>query len=174
MRRVRSCVTAAALGVCLVSFGAGCSGSGEGYRIGSLHDTSVRTIAVPMFENLTYANGLEARLTEAIITEIHHKTPWRVVPTAQAQTTLEGTITDSSLRTLSTERGYVEQNAYVITVDFSWSDNARGEAKVVRHGFRGVGSFVPAQGVGEPIEIGEREAIAELARDIVAELASDW
>lgn len=152
----------------------GCSSGGGGYRLGSLHDTSVRTVAVPIFENHTYANGLEAKLTEAIITEIHHTTPWRVVPVRDAQTTLEGAITNASLRTLATERGYVEQNAYVITVDFSWIDNARGEPRVVRQGFSAAGSFIPARGVGEPIETGQREAISELARDIVAELASEW
>ena len=148
----------------------GCSG----YRLGSVYDTGVRTIAVPMFENQTFANGLEASLTEAIITEVHSTTPWRVVPEAQAQTTLEGAITEATLRTLATEGGFVEQSAYVMTVDFAWRDNARGDAMVVRRGFTSAGTFVPALGVQEPIEIGQREAISELARDIVAELASEW
>lgn len=161
------------LGVVAFAGLAGCGGGG-GYHMGSLHDTSVRTIAVPIFENRTYSNGLEAKLTEAIITEIHRTTPWRVVPVDQAQTTLSGTITNAQLRTLAIERGYVEQSALVLTVDFAWTDNARGEAKVVRQGFSAAGSFIPARGVGEPIETGQREAIAELARDIVAELAADW
>ncbi len=152
-----------------------CSLSGCGsYRMASLHDTSVRTIAVPIFDNQTYANGLEALLTEAIITEIHSSTPWRVVPEAQAETTLEGTITEASLRTLATEGGYAEQNAYVMTVDFLWRDNARGDAKVARRGFSAAGTFVPARGVIEPIEVGQREAVSDMARDIVAELASEW
>ena len=152
----------------------GCSSSGGGYRIGSLHDSSVRTIAVPMFENQTYANGLEAQLTEAVITEIQRTTPWRVVPSEQAQTTLAGSITQAQLRTLATDRGYVEQNAYALTVDFSWSDNARGDVLVARQNFSSVGSFIPVLGVQESIEVGQRDAISEMARDIVATLASDW
>ncbi len=160
------------LALSAVQLGA-CSGGG-GYTMGSLHDTSVRTVAVPIFENETYSNGLGAKLTEAIITEIHSTTPWRVVPVAEAQTTLSGTITNARLRTLAIERGYVEQSVFVLTVDFAWKDNARGEAKVAREGFSSAGSFIPVRGVGEPIEVGQREAMAELARDIVAELAADW
>ena len=178
MRAVPSRVrTIAAMGLLtsgVLLFGCVAVGEGGGYKVGSLHDTSIRTISVPMFENRTYANGLEARLTEAIISEIQRVTPWQVVRSNEAQTTLQGVITDASLRALTTEFGYIEQQAYSITVDFSWVDNARGEPKLVRQNYNGLGTFVPVRDVGERIEVGQREAIRELARDIVQELQADW
>ncbi|MFI4897439.1 MAG: LptE family protein [Phycisphaerales bacterium JB059] len=165
------------LALALALIGAGCaSNPSEGYAFGWTHSEDVRTIAVPMFDNRTYATDVEFALTEAIIAEIQRSTPWVVVGEERADTTLSGVLTQESATTLSTTpgTGLVQENALTLTVDFDWRDNRTGETLVARDRFSAVGTYAPAQGTGERREIGQRQAIRELARDIVAELRADW
>jgi uncharacterized lipoprotein YmbA len=155
----------------------GCSADpARGYSFSSTFDHTVRTVAVPIFANETYASGLEVRLTEAIIAEIRRTTPWRVVGAESAATTLHGSIEEIELTRLSRQRntGLVQEQAVQLTVNFEWIDNRTGEPTVSRRRFSSIASFVPHHGVGEPIEIAESGVVRELARDIVAELRSDW
>lgn len=164
-----------AAGAALLSSGCAADPT-RGYSFNSTFDHTVNTIAVPIFANETYASGLEVRLTEAIITEIQRTTPWRVVGSESAATTLHGSIEDVELTRLSRQRdtGLVQEQGLRLTVSFEWVDNRTGETSVSRRDFAAIASFVPHRGVGEPIEVGERGAVRELARDIVAELRSDW
>lgn len=157
--------------------GSGCaSDPTRGYAFGATHDLAVGTVSVPIFRNDTYYDGLEVTLTEALITEIQSSTPWRVVEPAHAATTLTGAIEDVVLEKLTYQRdtGLVQEQALRITVGFDWVDNRTGRVRVSRRQFVAVSSFVPHRGAGEPIEIGQASVVAELARDIVAEMRSDW
>ena len=155
----------------------GCaSDPGQGYAFGWTHSDDVRSIAVPMFDNTTFATGVEFDLTEAIISEIQRSTPWVVVAPDRADTTLDGVLASESVTTLSTTPGVglVQENALTLTVDFTWRDNRSGEVLVSRRSFSASGTYAPARGTGERREIAQRQAIRELARDIVAEMRSDW
>jgi len=149
----------------------------QGYTFTSAYDSGVRTIAAPIFDNTSFHHGIEALLTEAIVKEIHRSTPWTVVRTDAAETTLRGAITDVTMRRLGgtgRESGLVQEMAVVMSVDFEWVDNRSGATLVARRNYRGAGTFTPAQGVGERLESGEQAAIESLARDIVGELRSQW
>ena len=152
------------------------SSPSEGYAFGWTHSSDVRSVAVPMFDNRTYATGVEFDLTEAIISEIQRSTPWVVVGPERADTTLSGVLTRESATTLSTTPGVgmVQENALTLTIDFTWRDNRSGEVLVARDSFSAVGTYAPARGTGERREIAQRQAIRELARDIVGELRADW
>lgn len=160
----------------VLSLGGCATDPNRGYSFASIHDRNIRTIAVPIFENNTYYSGLEVRLTEAIIKEIQRSTPWRVVRSSNAATTLSGHLTNVDVFQLSRQRetGLVQEEAVKLTVDFDWMDNRSGETLVSRRQFTALASFVPHRGVGEPIERGQDAAINALARDIVASLQSDW
>jgi hypothetical protein len=149
----------------------------RGYSFQPARDQRVRTVAVPIFENQTFSHDVEIQLTEAIVKEIQRTTPWRVVPGDEgADTTLTGTISDTPLRTLSRSRttGLVQEVGVDMTVDFDWRDNRDQKLLVSRKGFTASASFVPAQGTRERLEVGQHGAIQQLARDIVAELRSNW
>lgn len=171
-------IAAAALALAAAGLAApGCSSDPtRGYSFQSAHDTNVRTITVPIFTNETYSSGLEVRLTEAIITEIQRSTPWRVVESSSAATTLSGSIDRVELTNLTNRRGtgLTQEIALRVAVSFDWVDNRTGETRVSRRNFTAFSSFVPHRGVGEPIEQAESGVIRELARDIVAELRTDW
>lgn len=152
------------------------SGCTTGYEFRSAHSERVRSIAVPVFRNTSFEQGVDVQLTEAVVKQINRSTGWAVVDESRAQTVLTGTVTGVSIRPLSTSRrtGYVEEVAIQITVDFEWRDNGTGEVLVGRRGFAGSGTFIADRGVGERIEAGEYGAIDQLARDIVGELRSAW
>lgn len=135
-----------------------------------------RTVCVPVFVNRTYAKGLEAEVTEAVVKELQRSTRLAVVRAGDADSVLNGTITSADLRRLTrdTLTGYADELSYRVTVDFEWRDARSGEVLVARKGFSAVDSFVPARGTGEPIEVGQRAAVQRLARDIVAQLRSSW
>jgi hypothetical protein len=151
-------------------------GVGDGYRFGSAYRADIDSVAVPIFENATTEVTLEQTLTEAIIKEIHRSTPWKVLPRGRAQTELSGVITNVDLRKLVTDQtsGLGQELAVTLTVSFQWRDARTGEVLVARRNYRAAEPFVPAVGAQERIELGQRAAIQQLARDIVAELRGSW
>lgn len=157
--------------------GGGCSSDPtRGYAFAEAYDTGVQSVAVPIFSNQTFARGVELALTEAIIKQIQRHTPWRVASPERADTTLEGVITNAELGVLSNDprTGLAQEQTYRLTVRFAWRDNRTGETRVVRERFASTGVFAPARAAGERIEVGQRDAIDELARDIVGSLRSSW
>lgn len=156
--------------------GACASDPTNGYAFASAYDQSIRTVAVPIFENPTFEHGIEFQLTEAIVKEIHRSTPWRVVDRERAQTELAGAITSSELRVLGTDSrtGLVEQYAYDLGVTFEFKDRRDGRVLLARSNFRAAESFVPDRLAGERVELGTRSTIDQLAREIVAELRAEW
>lgn len=152
----------------------------KGYVFGSTYDQGVRTVAVPIFDNTTFTPGLEQQLTEAIIRQIQTSTPWRIASRERADTVLTGVIDSAELGLLTRTRGtgLAQEQTLTLRVNFAWRDNRTGEVRVERQRFSATSTFVPSRGVGgeagERIEIGQRDAIDELAQAIVAELRADF
>lgn len=157
--------------------GGSCSSDpATGYSFSDAFRSDVQTVAVPVFQNSTFSHGLEFELTDAVVKEIHRVTPWRVAAGDEADSTLVGTITGSELRRLSreSESGLVQEYAVELTVSFEWKRNRTGEVLVSRQGFRAGEAFVPALGARERLNLGERAAIDQMAKDIVSSLRSSW
>ena len=148
----------------------------KGYSFESAHDTTIRTVAVPIFSNDTFHHGVELTLTEDIIKQIQRQTPWRVTSSENADAVLTGSIKGVNLRSLSTRTGsgFVQEMAVQITVDFEFVDNRTGKMLTTRTGYSALGSFVPAQPTGERIDVGYAGAAQTLARDLVGDLQEVW
>jgi hypothetical protein len=151
----------------------------QGYSFATTYDRSVRTISVPIFENDTYSIGVETELTEAIIAELRRTTPWAITPERPGgggDTTLSGVVRKVELTRLSTARdsGLVEEEVVRVEIDFDWRDNRTGDLRLSRRQYEAGGSFVPSRPTGERIDVGRREAIQQLARDVVGELRGSW
>ena len=164
---------AALVGLCVL---AGLCGCVDGYTTSGVYREDVRTIAIPVFENETFAHGLEVELTDALIKEIHASTPWRVASSAGANTRLSGRIESADLRRLTTNNasGLVQEMAVQLTVSFEWRDLRTDEILVTRRGFSAAETFVPALGARERLETGQRAAVDQMAREIVGQLRSSW
>ena len=131
---------------------------------------------MPIFENATFAVGVERDVTEALIKEIQRSTPMRVTTGSVADSEISGVITAVEMRRLSLERrtGYAQELAYMITVDFEWRDRRTGKVLTSRRNFQAIDTFVPARPTGERIEVGQYAAAQRLARDLVHEMRAAW
>ena len=82
-RRMLIPVMAMAIAVGLAGL-AGCAPQGQphsgggflGYGSGEEFDESIRSVAVPIFENRTFYRETEFRLADALVKEIEHRTPY--------------------------------------------------------------------------------------------------
>ncbi len=147
-----------------------------GYAIESSYDESIRTVGVEIFENRTQEVGLEIALTEAVIKEIQARTPWRVTDADVADTVLTGVIRQAEYGRLSRTPGVglTQEATLQLSVDFDWTRGSTGEVLARRMSLEGLGTFVPARGVGERMEVGRFDAIRATARRIVDEMRSAW
>ncbi len=147
-----------------------------GYSFKPSFRDDVTSVNVQMFQNQTFYHGLESELSSAVITEFRRQSPYKILSSEQAQTTLTGTIVRADLRRLSVGRdsGIAEDVAFLLTIDFSWKNTRTGKVIASRKEFSTAESFVPARNVNEPIEQGQQAAVSRLARDLVNELRSSW
>jgi hypothetical protein len=115
----------------------GCEEGGHfcllGYTTRPNYDTSIRTVRVPIFKNLTMRDstreGLEFQLTQAVIREIGLKTPYRVVGCdCDADTELTGTITAfTKIPVNRNQLNEVREAETTMTVEVTWRDLRTGE-----------------------------------------------
>ncbi|MHC5002919.1 MAG: LPS assembly lipoprotein LptE [Planctomycetota bacterium] len=147
-----------------------------GYSTQTTFPTDVATIAVPIFQNDSYTRELEFELTDALVKEIQARTPYRLAPSSRADTVLLGRIRKVELDQLSKSRltGLSEEVVVGMTIDFEWKDLRTDRVLVARREFVGSGLFVPSRPTGESIEIGQFNAVQQLAQDVVAEMRGGW
>ncbi len=149
--------------------------AGCGYTTRTTFPEQYATVAVPIFENRSFLRGVERDVTEALIKEIEHTTPYKVVPRDRAQTLLEGTITDVEQERVHRSRlgGVPLQQEVRITVSFTWIDERTGDVIRGRRGFESYGQYLPPRPVGEFMQEGIHEAAQRLAQDIVAVMRAE-
>ena len=167
-------IAAAALAT-VFSLCACASDPSAGYAFAPTHDSTVSSVAVPVFRNKTFDRGVGAELTEAIVKEIQRRTNWVVTSADHADRILAGTVTRSDHRLLAIDRatGLGQQLAVVLTIDFNFTNRAN-EVLLARTGFTASASYVPTLVVGERREVGRHAAVQNLARSIVDELRNAW
>ena len=148
----------------------------EGYSTETIYPTTVGSVAIPIFENPTFHRGLEFDLTDAIIKEVQLHTPYKITTQAKSDSILSGKIRHVELRQLSKSplTGLTEEAIVRMTIDFEWRDLRTNKILIERRSFSGHGLFVPSAPTGEPIEIGQLNAIQQLARDVVSEMQAEW
>lgn len=148
----------------------------RGYSFASTFPEGVNSISVNVFENQTFAVGLERDVTEAVIKELQRSTPLLVVRAGSADSDLVGIITSAEMQRLSldSQTGLAQELAVQITVDFDWRDRRSGKLLSSRRNFTATDTFVPARQTGERLEVGQTSAAQRLAKELVADLRADW
>ena len=149
---------------------------GCGYAHTDRFPTDVRTVAVPLFENQSFYQGVEFDLTEALIKEIELNTPYKVTGGDRADTIIDGMIVSIDQNRLSRQSiGGVPQELEVrIVVNYLWKYQNTGKTLRHRDGFTAVGRYIPTRPIGEPLEVAQHEAVSRLASEIVSAMGSDW
>jgi hypothetical protein len=105
-----------------------CEGGGHfnilGYTTRPNYDCCLRTIYVPIFQNVTFQRGLEFDLTRAVIREIESKTPYKVVSCREnADTELLGKIVTVGKSVINfNQLGEVRDAEARMGVEIVWRD----------------------------------------------------
>ncbi len=156
----------------------GCAADGTvgGYGSKSIYDTSIHTIAVPIFQNRTFYREYEFQLTESLIKDIEAHTPYKVTRDTSADTMLTGTIlsVDQHLLSRQLDTGVVQEAELVMTVSFEWKDLRTGRIIRKRSRVLGAGQYVATRGLSESVEVGGHAAVTQVSREIVSVMAADW
>ena len=153
------------------------------YRFGaaSLYRPDVRTVYVPMIENMTYRRHLGEQLTEALVKEIELHTPYKVVHTPQADSVLRGTIVSEYKNVLSEDGNDNPRDIeFDLGVRFSWTDlagNSLMQPCMVPLADSNLtvnqaASFVPE--AGQSVATARMDAIQKIAHQVVGEMESTW
>ncbi len=153
-----------------------------GYRWGSvgLYRPDVRTVHVPVFESVSFRRDLGPRLTEAVIKEIHRRTPYRVSSSPYADTTLRGRIVGDAKRVL-VENPYDEPRelAVELLVQVQWihrDGTVLGQRTLqvpsVLVDLHQQARMVPE--VGQSLATAQQQAIVQLASQIVDLMELPW
>jgi hypothetical protein len=165
----------------LLLFGCGYSQSNKydgkqqgNYQWHSLYRQDIRTVAVPIFTNKSFTRGIEFQLSKAVINYMESSTPYKVVSRDQADTILEGEITDVKSRTISVDSHSTlpQEQSITVSVNFIWKDLRTGKILVQQKGFQQDAMYYPT--LGESSYIGKQTGMEKLAMAIVQELQADW
>ncbi len=145
---------------------------GCGYSAGPLTPTGFRRVHLPLFENQTWYRDLEVELTRQVAAELQSRPGISIVPLAQADIVLAGTIVDFEQRVLSEDSAdRVRESSAVTRVRIEVRDARTG---AVRHGFtvRDRAEFLAAR--GETLAAATAESFFDLARRVVDGLEADF
>ena len=153
----------------LVLFGiAGC-----GYTTQARNPANVHSVYVPIFDNRTFRRGLEVQLTQAVKTELLHKSGLRLASQPNADTELIGEIVDVRESVLLQDlRDDIVETGVSITVDLVWKDRRTGRILLDKRGVTDTAEFIVTR--GETIGVATEEAFRDLAERIVALLEEGW
>ncbi len=157
-----------------VLLSAGC-GSCQ-FRDGAgLYPSEFKSVAVDIASNRTFWRGAENDLTEAVIKEIMHRTPYLVKGKSGADSLLKLTIVSVDQNMISRRSfGAPQEMEYTMTVDMEWQDALTGRTFRSQKGLSAPGRYIPARGGSELHQVAQREAAERLARDIVDAMRSEW
>lgn len=100
-----------------------------GYTTAPMHDTSIRTVYVPIFQNATYQRDLEFTLTRLLVEEIESKTPYKVVPRREmADAEILGKIVNVKKNTVNfTQLAEIRDAERVVGVEIIYRDVRTGK-----------------------------------------------
>jgi hypothetical protein len=156
---------------------AGCASTpSEGYAAASPYPSKYRSVALPIFKNVSYMRSFEHDLAHALVTEVERSTPYKVMSEVSADTILRGTITSVDLVLLSKDpvTGLANEMMLRMRADFEWVDLRSGEKIVARERVESTALFVPSYPAREPIELGRLAAVEAMARELVSAMQSKW
>ena len=155
----------------------GCAGNpAEGWSTNATWPADIRTVAVPAVSNQTFHREIGPELTKAIIEAIERRTPYKVTDELKADSILTVSIEDFDIDSISQSAltGLDQEVLLKITVNWRWEDLNESTLLAGADNFTGSGVFIPSQPSGEPIEIGQRQAAARLAQDLVNRMRGAW
>jgi hypothetical protein len=156
--------------------------SGCAYRFGacSLYRPDIATVHVPIVQSSSFRRNLGEQLTEAVVKEIESTSPYKVVGSPEADSTLEIRIDSDNKRVLA-ENAFDEPRNLETAwqVHMTWRDR-RGNL-ITRSamplddtvvGAVQAASFTPE--AGQSLTTAQQKVIQRLATQIVSQMEAGW
>jgi hypothetical protein len=152
------------------------------YRFGtqSLYAPDIQTVYVPVFSSNSFRPDLGERLTEAVIHEIHKRTPYKVVNNPNADSVLSGQVVRDTKR-LTIESPTDEAREYEVNLvaRVSWVDrnNAvlqQGNVPIPSATVQLLQNAISRPEIGGTTAVGQQQAIEGLAQQIVSMMEAPW
>lgn len=164
---------------CAFAWLLGCTG----YQLGNatLYNPDIRTIYVPIVRNDTFRHDIGVQLTEALHKAIELRTPYKVIASPSADSTLTCRVTSQAKRTV-TEAATDEPRAVetLITIEMTWTDRQGNLLMENRFVPLGELAFYFIQGMdfvpegGQSMATAQQRAVERLADQLVNQMESRW
>ncbi len=155
--------------------------TGCGYTVGNNFSRDIKTVSVPIFENLTTRRGLEFQLTEAVQNELTKRSSYRLAKGLDADTKLTGQIVSFRKDVLGETR-YDDPRELQISlmVKVTWEDLRSGQVLAQQEiplspeaiPMTAQSEFAPE--IGQSLATAMDDAYQSMARKIVNLMEVPW
>ncbi len=163
---MKSFLAAAALGAS--AFIAGCAG----YRWGTSVPEEYRTVAVPVFENLTPVSELGPIVTQYTLREFQREGSFKLARPADAAIEVQGVLRRMDREGASYDRGIgmrATEYCYVVEADVTYVDKLNGKVLLERKGMRASTTFLTQN----DLLTGQKNAAPRIAQDLALQIVND-
>jgi hypothetical protein len=146
---------------------------GCGYHFGGNLPPHVKTVAVPVFKNLTQQPGIENTITEAVVSAFANTGRLRVVPIDKADSILEGEITEYNVESTSYNTSLDAQAFRLqVKVNVQFRDVRTNTMLWKQNGLYERSDFRSAGQVSQTISLERDQASSQAALDVGRRIVS--
>ena len=154
--------------LCAAALVSGCAG----YTWGTSVPEEFRTVAVPVFENLTEVSEMGPIVTQYTLREFQREGSFKVVRSADAAIEVQGVVRRASRAVASYDRtGALRANEYryIVSADVTFVDKRNGKVLLERKGITGETTFLTQN----DLLTGQKNAAARIAQDIARQVVNE-
>lgn len=138
-------------------------------------DESLQYVAVLFLENQTAEPDLGVILSQNLITGLQMDNTLKVVGENDASSVISGQVVQYRLREVGTQKDLtINEYQVQIAVSLTFEVRATGEKIFAGKRFGGTGNYVLDDPAGTSEESARQEAMDEIVKGILAEIAEDW
>jgi len=138
-------------------------------------DETLQRVAVEYLENRTSEADLGIQVSEDIIEAIQDDNTLKVVSLDAANSVIDGAVTGYRLRRMAVSPELqVEEYQVQMVVELTLRVKVTGEAIFEKRRFTGTGNYYLDDPNGSTEESARDDAVAEIVRDVLAQVVEDW
>lgn len=156
-----------------VLFGAAALVSGcAGYTWGTSVPDEYRTVAVPVFENLTEVSEMGPTVTQYTLREFQREGTFKIVRQGDAAIEVQGVVRKMIRGGVAYDRGRgmrATEYRYMIVADVTFVDKINGKVLLERRGITGETTFLTQN----DLLTGQKNATARIAQDIARQVVNE-
>ena len=142
------------------------------YTWGTSVPADYRTVAVPVFENLTEVSEMGPTVTQYTLREFQREGSFKVVRTADAAIEVQGVIRKMTRLGIAYDRARgmrASEYRYEILADVTFVDRRTGKVLLERKGLQGETTFLTQS----DLLTGQKNAAARIAQDLARQIVNE-